>query len=49
MSDFKPPGIQSLVPYVFVRGIPEYLQFVRAAFGIESGSPDDDDPPRGYR
>ena len=36
MSDFKPPGIQSLVPYVFVKGIPDYLQFVRAAFGIES-------------
>ena len=35
MSDFKPKGIQSLVPYVYVQGIPEYLEFVRAAFGIE--------------
>lgn len=35
MKNYKPEGIQSLVPYVFVKGIPDYLEFVRDAFGVE--------------
>ena len=35
MKDYKPEGIQSLVPYIFVKGIPEYLKFIQTAFGVE--------------
>ena len=35
MKDYRPEGIQSLVPYIFVKGIPEYLEFIQAAFGVE--------------
>lgn len=32
---YKPEGIQSLVPYVFMKDIPKYLVFVQEAFGVE--------------
>lgn len=35
MKPYKPEGIQSLVPYVFVKNIPEYLKFVQSAFGVK--------------
>jgi PhnB protein len=34
MENFKPKRIQSLVPYIFVKDIPTYLEFVQAAFGV---------------
>ena len=35
MKEYKPEGIQSLVPHVFVKNLPEYLEFVKSAFGVE--------------
>lgn len=35
MTDYRPEGIQSLVPFFQVEGVPEYIDFVRNAFGVE--------------
>ena len=34
-KSYKPEGIQSLMPFVYVENVPEYLEFVKAAFGVE--------------
>lgn len=35
MKPYKPEGIQSFVPFMSVKNIPEYLVFVQAAFGVD--------------
>ena len=35
MNGYKPAGIQSLVPFIYVENVPEYLEFVKAAFGVK--------------
>lgn len=35
MKEYKPLGIQSMVPYLSVTDIPAYLEFVQNAFGVE--------------
>lgn len=43
VKDYKPAGIQSLVPFVYVEDVPKYVEFVSAAFGIEAVTETKDD------
>lgn len=48
VKDYKPAGIQSLVPFVYVEDVPEYLKFINEAFGIEAVTETKDDNGRTF-
>lgn len=35
MNNYKPEGIPTIVPYLYVKGIPEFLEFAQKGLGAE--------------
>ena len=35
MTDYLPPDIQHLVPYLWLQGVPEFLEFAKTILGAE--------------